>query len=210
MDGALLGSLFGFAAITSITPGPNNFMQMSSGALFGFKRTIPHIAGIQFGFATLMASCVFGLGVVVEQFPWLVTIVKSVGAVWLTWLALKFFKAAINMDKRSGVIDAKENSRPLKFYEAAFFQWANPKALIMGLVASGAYVGIAQSASARALILCSIFLAVGIVSSTTWTLAGHTMNRFMSSGWSAIVLNLIMGMLLIATAVIILLAKSSV
>lgn len=208
MDGALLGSLLGFAAITSITPGPNNFMQMSSGALFGFRRTIPHIAGIQFGFATLMAACVFGLGVVVDQFPWLVTIVKVIGAAWLTWLSLKFFNAAFSKDTQMGNGEDKAKSRPLKFHEAAFFQWANPKALIMGLVASGAYIGIAQSASLRALILCSIFMTVGIASSTTWTLAGHTLNRFMSSGRSAIILNVIMGLLLVATAMIILMAKA--
>ncbi len=208
MDVSLLGPLFGFAAVTSITPGPNNFMQMSSGALFGFRRTIPHIAGIQFGFATLMAACVFGLGVVVEQFPWLVTIVKIIGAVWLTWLALKFFKAAFITDKDINSIEPKSGARPLKFYEAAFFQWANPKALIMGLVAAGMFVEIADTPSMRALILCSMFMSVGIASSTTWTLAGHTLNRFMSSGRSAIILNAIMGLLLVATAVIIMLAKA--
>lgn len=208
MDGAIFGSLLGFAAITSITPGPNNFMQMSSGALFGFRRTIPHIAGIQFGFATLIASCVFGLGVVVEQFPWLVTIVKVIGAVWLIWLALKFFKAALRPGESLNSSSTKSGARPLKFHEAAFFQWANPKALIMGLVAAGLYVEIAQSTVLRAFILCATFLCVGIVSSTTWTLAGHTLNRYMSSGRTAIALNAIMGLLLVATAIIILMAKA--
>lgn len=210
MDASLLGPLFGFAAILSITPGPNNFMQMSSGALFGFKRTIPHIAGIQIGFATLMASCVFGLGVVIEQFPWLITIVKVIGAAWLIWLAMKFFKAAISVDKQTGTINEKSDSRPLKFHEAAFFQWANPKAIIMGLAASGMFIDIAQSTPLRALIICAVFMSVGIASSTTWTLAGHTLNRFMSSGRSAIILNMIMGILLIATAVMILRAKAQI
>ncbi|NNC38775.1 MAG: LysE family translocator [Acidimicrobiales bacterium] len=208
MDGAIFGSLLGFAAITSITPGPNNFMQMSSGALFGFRRTIPHIAGIQIGFASLMAACVFGLGAVVDQFPWLVTIVKVIGAVWLVWLALKFFKAALETSENLSLAEEDTSARPLKFYEAAFFQWANPKALIMGLVAAGLYVEIAQSTVLRALIICSTFMAVGIISSTTWTLAGHTLNRYMSSGRSAVFLNAIMGLLLVATAAIILIAKA--
>ena len=209
MDYALLASLAGFAITACITPGPNNFMQMSSGALFGFRRTIPHIAGVQFGFATLMASCVFGLGLVVEQFPWLVTIVKIIGALWLIWLALKFFKAALTTNNHVEQKVEKTSARPLKFHEAAFFQWANPKALIMGLVAAGAYVGISDQAWIRALIMCSMFLFFGIISSTTWTLAGHTLNRYLSAGRSAIVLNLIMGLLLVATAVIIVMAKAS-
>ena len=207
MDTALLLSLAGFALTACITPGPNNFMQMSSGALFGFRRTIPHIAGVQFGFATLMAAAVFGLGAIVAQFEWLVTIVKIIGAAWLTWLALKFFNAAMNINSETKAVETKSGARPLTFIEAAFFQWANPKALIMSLVAAGAYVGIADSTSLRALIMCSMFLTFGIVSSTTWTLAGHTLNRYMSSGRSAIILNVIMGLLLVATALIILLAK---
>lgn len=177
MDTPFLLSLAGFAITTCITPGPNNFMQMSSGALFGFRRTIPHIAGVQFGFATLMATAVFGLGIIIDQFPWLVTIAKVVGAAWLGWLAMKFFKAATQTNEEIETINTNSSARPLKFYEAAFFQWANPKALIMSIVAAGAYVGISDSTSVRAMIMCSMFLAFGIVSSTTWTLAGHTLNK---------------------------------
>jgi threonine/homoserine/homoserine lactone efflux protein len=208
VDYALLASLAGFAIAACITPGPNNFMQMSSGALFGFRKTLPHIAGVQFGFATLMAASVFGLGLVVEQFPWLVTIVKIIGAVWLCWLAFKFFKAAFNVKNQPDTKIENSGARPLKFYEAAFFQWANPKALIMSLIAAGAYVGIAETPLGRAIIMCSIFLLFGSIASTTWTLAGHTLNRYMSAGRSAVILNCIMGLLLVATAMIILTANA--
>ena len=46
MDYDLLSALIAFAFISSVTPGPNNLMLMSSGANFGFKRTIPHMLGI--------------------------------------------------------------------------------------------------------------------------------------------------------------------
>jgi len=39
-----------FAFVSSITPGPNNIMLTSSGIVFGFLRTIPHMLGITFGF----------------------------------------------------------------------------------------------------------------------------------------------------------------
>ena len=122
MDYALLLSLAGFAITACITPGPNNFMQMSSGALFGFRRTIPHIAGVQFGFASLMAAAVFGLGAIIAQFEWLVTVVKIIGAAWLCWLALKFFRASMNIGDKVEAVDTKSGARPLKFIEAAFFQ----------------------------------------------------------------------------------------
>ena len=39
-----------FAFSTSITPGPNNMMLLSSGVNFGMRRTIPHMVGIELGF----------------------------------------------------------------------------------------------------------------------------------------------------------------
>lgn len=95
MDKALFVSLIGFAFITSVTPGPNNLLLMSSGALFGWRRTVPHLVGIQIGFVILMSAAVFGLGSLVDRWPWLITIVRVLGASWLAWMSLRFFKAAI-------------------------------------------------------------------------------------------------------------------
>ena len=63
----LIPALAAFAFVSSITPGPNNLLLMSSGALFGWRRTVPHLAGIQLGFAVLMTAAVFGLGSLVEH-----------------------------------------------------------------------------------------------------------------------------------------------
>ena len=52
-------ALFIFAFVASITPGPNNIMLMASGTNFGFRKTLPHILGINVGFSTL----VFGVGI---------------------------------------------------------------------------------------------------------------------------------------------------
>ncbi len=41
----LLGPLVLFAAVMSLTPGPNVIMVTASAANFGFRRTIPQISG---------------------------------------------------------------------------------------------------------------------------------------------------------------------
>ena len=47
-----------YTFVMSITPGPNNVMLTASGANFGFRRTLPHILGIIFGFIVqLLAVC---------------------------------------------------------------------------------------------------------------------------------------------------------
>ena len=48
-------ALLVYAFVTSVTPGPNNFMLLASGVNFGFLRTIPHMLGIRLGFAVAAA-----------------------------------------------------------------------------------------------------------------------------------------------------------
>ena len=51
-----------FAFVSSVTPGPNNLMLLASGVNFGFRRTVPHMAGIGFGFWLLLRAVGLGRG----------------------------------------------------------------------------------------------------------------------------------------------------
>lgn len=205
---ALYLAFIGFAFSASFTPGPNNFMVMSSGALFGYRRTFPHVLGIALGFNFVMLAAIFGMGAIISQFPWVLTVVKIAGASWLAWLGWKFFLAAFGQNKSTDKTDTKERSRPFRFYEAVLFQWVNPKALIMALAAAGAYVGISDDIIVRTALICGTFLFIGIASASTWAIAGSALNRLMSKGRSALILNTVMGLLLFGTALMILLTKT--
>ncbi len=208
IDTPLLLALIGFAFSAAFTPGPNNFMVMSSGALFGYRRTLPHIIGIAFGFNLVLLAAIFGMGAVITQFPWLLTSVKIAGAAWLAWLGLKFLLAAFAQKQAKNTTKTEERSRPFRFYEAVLFQWVNPKAVIMALAAAAAYSGVATDIIVRTSLLCGTFLLLGLASASTWTIAGTAINRLMSKGRSAVVLNTIMGLLLFGTALMIALAKT--
>ena len=200
MDQALFVSLIGFAFIASVTPGPNNLLLMSSGALFGLRRTVPHLAGVLAGFATLMAASAFGLGTLVGEWPWLITIVRVLGASWLVWMSLRFFRVAAQDLTTKERVETAPMSRPFRFGEALLFQWINPKGIIAALSSAGAYIAIAEVAWQRALILVGVFFMTGLVSCTTWAIAGNTLNRYLSSGRSATWTNVGMGVLILGTA----------
>jgi threonine/homoserine/homoserine lactone efflux protein len=206
MDSALLVSLTGFAFISAITPGPNNILLMSSGALFGWQRSLPHLSGILLGFAILMSSAVFGLGSVVAKWPWLVTIVRVLGAAWLAWMSLRYFLAGLRGPEASTESSPAPISRPFRFHEGILFQWVNPKALILVISAAGAYIAIAESVVQRALIIVGVFFVAGVFSCSIWMIAGDALNRYMSSGKSAKYVNVGMGILILLTALRILLS----
>lgn len=205
MDTPLLVSLIGFAFVSAITPGPNNILLMSSGALFGWQRSLPHLAGILLGFAILMSSAVFGLGSVVAKWPWLVTIVRIVGAAWLAWMSLRYFMAALQGPWPTAASAPAAISRPFHFVEGVLFQWVNPKALILVISAAGAYIALADSIVQRVLIIVGVFFIAGLVSCSLWMIAGDALNRYMASGRSAKYVNFGMGVLILLTALHILL-----
>ncbi len=207
MDKALLVSLAGFAFISSATPGPNNLLLVSSGALFGWRKTLPLLSGILLGFAILMGSAVFGLGSVVARWPWLITIVRVLGAGWLAWLSVRFFVAAMKSQLQSQSVDNEHApiSRPLRFFEGVLFQCINPKALILALSSAGAYIAIAELPYQRVVIIVGVFFLAGLISCSTWMIAGDALNRYMSSGRSAKYVNFTMGIMILLTALHILL-----
>ena len=83
MSQSLLLAFVVFAVVMFFTPGPNNIMLLSSGVTYGFRRTLPHIAGITIGFAFMVGAVGLGLGTIFITYPVLQSILKYAGAAYL-------------------------------------------------------------------------------------------------------------------------------
>src|SRR5262249_20386890 len=77
LDQILAFALFAF--VISITPGPNNTMVLASGANFGLRPTIPHLLGIDLGFALMIVAVGSGIGGLFTTLPELQTGLRYVG-----------------------------------------------------------------------------------------------------------------------------------
>ncbi|MEO0917926.1 MAG: LysE family translocator, partial [Pseudomonadota bacterium] len=128
----LLLALVGFAFVSSITPGPNNLMLMASGANFGFGRTIPHMLGISVGHSFMIIMVGLGLIQLFDAFPVLHRIMSALSITYLLYLAWKIANAAPPSE-------GEARGTPLTFFQAAAFQWVNPKAWFMALTAITVY-----------------------------------------------------------------------
>ena len=192
LDTAL--ALVSFAFVTSITPGPNNIMLTASGVNFGFARTVPHMLGIGAGFMALLLAVGFGLGAVFTLFPPLKTALKVAGAAYMLWLAWKIAHAD------SGGEGGERLGRPLTFWEAAAFQWVNPKAVVMALGAMAIYVR-PDHLVADVLAVTLVFGLVNLPSVSTWAAFGYVLRNALQDPARLKFFNMVMALLLVASIV---------
>jgi threonine/homoserine/homoserine lactone efflux protein len=186
-----------FAAVMFFTPGPNNVMLLSSGLTYGFRRTLPHIAGIVIGMAFMISAVGVGLGTILVAYPVLQTILKYAGAAYLIYLA-----AVIAM---SGSPKPGEAGRkPMSFWGAAVFQWINVKGWVMVIGSITAYAAIAAFPW-NIVIQTLVTLVVGVPTTVAWTLFGSALRPVLTSPLAVRAFNIVMAILLLASLIPVLL-----
>jgi threonine/homoserine/homoserine lactone efflux protein len=174
------------------TPGPNNIMLLSSGLTYGFRRTVPHIAGITIGFAFMVGAVGVGLGAVFIAYPVLQTVLKYLGVAYLIYLA-----AMIAMSEP--VEPDQEGGRgPMTFWGAAMFQWVNAKGWVMVIGTITAYAAIA-SFPWNIAIQVTLSLILGALSCTLWALFGTALRPLLTSRRAVRTFNIVMAVLLLAS-----------
>ncbi len=191
----LAAAVFAFAAATAWTPGPNNMMLAASGANFGFLRSLPHQAGIVFGMGALLALCLAGFGAVVQAAPRLHVALQLAGAAWLLWLAWRIATA-----RRA---EARVQGRPLTFFEAAGFQFVNPKSWTMGVGAAGAFLDPAMPPLLASLVIVLAFLSASCIGIPAWVAFGIGIARVLDTDRRLRIFNVSMGLLLAGSVVFI-------
>ncbi|WP_099864688.1 LysE family translocator [Pararhizobium haloflavum] len=179
------------ALVSSMTPGPNNFMLMASGVNFGFRRTVPHMCGITAGFVSLLLAVGFGLSAILLAYPALHLALKVAGGAYLLYLAWK-----IGTSRSMG--DATSEARPMTFWQAAAFQWVNPKAWVVAVTAMSLYAT-PSAVFVSVIIVAAAFALVSLPSVLVWTGFGMVLRRFLADPVRLKWFNITMGVLLAAT-----------
>jgi len=189
--GDLIVPLVVFAVVGSLSPGPNNVLVTASGTAFGFSRSVPQIVGVAIGFAAMVMAVGLGLTQVIAAYPEIHRWLRLVGAAYLITLA-----ARIALSGGPGTSPALR--RPLGFFEAALFQWVNPKAwtLVLGVVAAFTTVG--GNLTLELALIALVFVLAILPSLALWCLFGVAIARFLSSRARRIA-NLVLAGLVVAS-----------
>ena len=191
MTASLLWALVIFCFVSSITPGPNNLMLMTSGVNFGVRRTLPHMFGIAFGFTLMVVLVGLGLAGLFARVPSLLVAMKWVGAAYMIYLAAKLAMAAPL--KPGGTV-----GDPMTFLQAAAFQWINPKAWIMALTGVATYTDPGDY-TRTVLVVALVFGIVNLPCIACWALFGTALRHALQRPGVLRAFNWTMGALLIAS-----------
>jgi len=195
----MLVALAGFAFVMSISPGPANFILLASGVNFGFRRSLPIVLGISFGFLSMVLAVGLGLGPVLKAYPSVNMALKIACAAYVFWLALKIARSA-----PASVTDADRSEKPISFLQAAVLQLVNPKAWAVALIVTVSYTTPANYV-ASLVAMIAVFAVVNLPAISMWALFGVGLRRILHDPARVRVFNVVMALLLAGSMVPVLL-----
>jgi len=194
-DNNLVFALISFYFVMYVTPGPNNAMVLASGLKFGFLKSIPHMTGITIGHVTQLILVCLGLGKIFQIFPELQNILKILCAIYLIYLGYKIIGSF------SKIKD--DDSRPLKFYEAALFQIVNPKAWTISSMAASGFLPKDGNLILSILFISCIALIICPISISPWAAFGSGIKNLVKNNKIKVIIEFFLAFLLLITAILI-------
>ena len=184
-----------FCCAAAFTPGPNNILGSYSGFNFGIRKSLPLILGVTFGYTSLLITLSAGLIIVFKNYPFLQDILKILGSLFLIYLAYKIsFK---------NKLEIKEIKNPVKFLNTFFFQYINPKGVIIAIICISTFVESGSNYLFHTMVVVIVSFIVSAASISSWCILGKFLRRFATNKKFIQVFNYIMSFFLIVCVIII-------
>ena len=172
MSSQLISLLF-FSIAASLSPGPNNIMTSYTAFNFGIKKTIPTMLGVITGWTLLVILLQISSIFVFQKFTILQEIIRFFGSLYLLYIAYKISFSLI----RSKQVSPK----PVTFLNTFFFQFINPKSIIIALAAISMFINSQENFIKDSIILTIVFFLMAVGSQIAWCLMGKYLRKFATS-----------------------------
>lgn len=189
-----------FCLIATGTPGPNNMINLAQGVRQGFLRSLPFALGTGLGVASLLIAVALGLGAAFQALPWLNVVMRGATVLFLLFLA---WKIAI-----SGPVGDRGEVANLGFASGIGFQWVNPKTWASAMTMVTTYLPPHPSAG-DAVLAGAIFCVVAWLVQPVWIGFGTALRRLLGDARRAMVVNVGMAVLLLASTLPVLLFRTA-
>jgi threonine/homoserine/homoserine lactone efflux protein len=183
-----------FVVSATLTPGGATALATASGAQFGFRRSVPLMAGLALGLASLAAASAAGLAGLLLAVPALQMAMRLAGSAYLLRMAWRIMRSGAPRQIAG-------EGRPTSFLGAACLLWLNPKGWAMALGAAASFNGLASGPMLLAALLGAAFGLAAALALSVWCVAGQLFVRLLRTErqWQA--LNAVLGVLLAGSVI---------
>ena len=187
-------ALLVFLAPLAFSPGPGNLFFAATGARFGFRATLPALAG--YHAATWVVTAALGLGLIaaLHDHPAAMRALTVAGAAYVLWLAWRI--------ARAGPLDDTGAARHAGWVDGAVLLILNPKAyVIIALMFTHFLTRLPLAPVPSVLLIATLFTANNLAAFALWSLAGDRLAARFRSETGARRLNRMFGTMLALVAI---------
>lgn len=182
-----------YSFVLAVTPGPNNTALLALGGRFGFRATVPYLAGMAVGLTVLVGVMALGLGALLEVYPVGFMALKYIAFAFVLYLAWRTL--GIGKSRRRSEAD-----KPISIWQSAVFQLVNPKAWIATGTLIAAYVP--EGTLVWGFVIAALtFVVATLPGAMIWAFAGQAVSFLLSGSRAHRIFSVVMALALVATMV---------
>jgi len=163
-----------------VAPGTDMAYMLAVGIAGGRGAALRASTGVALGVLVYSVVVAAGMGELVRQYPWTLTAIRVVGALYLIWLSVSAF-----LDARRGTTVAAGPGTTRWFRQGLVVNLTNPKMALFFLAFLPQFLGTATSSVAQFIVLGLCFMLIGFIVDTTVGLLASTLQRRLSDKPSA-------------------------
>lgn len=179
-----LQTLLMFAAASlalAVIPGPTMLLALSNGMAGGLRRAAWGIGGASLGSAMVIAVVAVGLGSLMLASAWLFETVRTVGVLYLLWLAVQLWRGPVaDVQATLDRVPGREVQGRAAFVRSLTVALSNPKALLFFAAFLPQFVDPAQALAPQYALLGALFVTLDALVMVTYALAGRQAVRWLS------------------------------
>ena len=201
MNLALLSAFIPTFFFVSITPGMCMTLALSMGMSIGYRRTLWMMLGEVVGVGLVAVAAVLGIASVMLNYPWLFTILKSIGAAYLFYIGIQMWlskgKLALNDENLEVQVGGNWDLVVQGFVTAI----ANPKGWAFMISLLPPFIDNTQPLTLQLVVLVSIILVSELISMTLYATGGKGLKSLLGHSKNIRLMNRISGTLMMGVGV---------
>ncbi len=199
MDPVLLAAFMTTHILLCLTPGPAVMQVVAHSMVNGWRPAQASILGVLGANGMYCMLAALGMGALILALPELFELVKWVGMTYLVWLGLRSLMSAFRPSRLDA--SAAPPATPLQLFRQSFLlQGANPKSVLTFCALLPAFVGEAEGASIRIILLGFLAIVLEYPILLVYSLLAARARRLIATGRGRRVLSAFSGLALIGAA----------